>query len=151
DDAGAADPGDENAVRFGERGRRRLQQIRQPVLSVIGLGRGSEAAAMHRDKARAETCDAGVILVAARLVDRALAAKLGLDRYHRDAIRGARAIAAALANQIVDKDALRRVGEAAALAAAALLGGASLVVNDRGDAGDRTQFALHRIETIAVA
>ena len=43
-----------------------------------------------------------------------------------------------------------RVGKAAALAAAALLGGAGLVVDDRGDAGDLAQLALHRVELVAV-
>ena len=45
------------------------------------------------------------------------------------------AIAAAFADQFIDDDALIRVRELAALAAAALLGGAGLVVDQHGAAG----------------
>src|SRR3954469_1410379 len=105
---------------------------------------------MYGHETRTEALEAGKILVAARLVDRALAAEFGLNRRDRQAVRGRRAIAAAFANQIVDKDALRRVGKPAALAAAAFFGGAGLVVNDRGNACDLAQFALHPVELVAV-
>src|SRR5882762_7330105 len=105
---------------------------------------------MHRDKARAEPLEAGEILVAVRLVDRALAAELGLERLDGHAIRLVRAVAATLADGVVDEDALGRVGEGAALAAAALLGGASLVVDQDREAGDVAQFALHLVELVAV-
>src|ERR1051325_11420956 len=105
---------------------------------------------MHGHETRAETLEAGKILVAARLVDRALAAEFGLDRHDRQAVRGRRAVAAAFANQIVDKDPLRRVRKTAALATATFFGGAGLVVNDRRDAVDLAQFALHPIEFVAV-
>src|SRR5258708_40014980 len=82
---------------------------------------------MHGDEARAEALDAGIVLVAVGLVDGALAAELGLDRLDRDAVRFLRAVAAALAYHLVDEDALGRVGELAALAAAALLRRAGLV------------------------
>ena len=49
--------------------------------------------------------DAGHVAVAGGLVDRALAAELGLDRLHGDAVRGLAAIAAALAHRLVDDDA----------------------------------------------
>ena len=42
--------------------------------------------ALHRDEARAEALEAGEVLVAGRLVDRALAAELGLERHDRDAV-----------------------------------------------------------------
>src|SRR3954470_24707037 len=105
---------------------------------------------MHRDKAPAEALETRKILVAARLVDRALAAEFGLDRYDRQAVRGRRAVAAAFANQIIDKDPLRRVRKTAAFAAAAFFGGAGLVVNNRGNARDLAQFALHPVEFVAV-
>ena len=41
-------------------------------------------------------------------------------------------------------------GNCAALAAAALLGGAGLVVDQHRAAGDRGKLALHRIELVAV-
>ena len=86
-----------------------------------------------------------------RLVDRALAAELGLERLDRDAVRLLRAVAAALADQLVDEDALRRVGELAALAPAPLLGGAGLVVDQHGEARRVAELALDRVEVVAVA
>src|SRR5258708_12433795 len=105
---------------------------------------------MHGDEARAEAVDAGIILVAGRLVDRPLAAELGLDRHDREAIGLRRAIAAALADGLVDEDALGRIGVLAALAAAALLGGAGLVVDQDRDAGHLTQIALDLVEPVAM-
>src|SRR6185437_12236170 len=101
--------------------------------------------------ARAEALDAGEVLVAVRLVDGALATELGFDGLHRDAVRFLRAVAATLADELVDEDALRRIGKLAALAAAAFLGGASLVVDDDGEAGRVAELALHRVELVAVA
>ena len=150
-DAGPADAGDEDAVGLVESGMAGLRQSRQAVLAEIAGPALFEPAAMDRHKARAEALDAGIILVAARLVDRALAAELGLDRHHRQAVRSVRAIAAAFADQVVDEDPLGRIGEAAALAAAAFLGGAGLVVDNRADPGDLAQFALHHVEIVAVA
>ena len=102
-------------------------------------------------KRRAEALEAGIILVAARLVDRALAAELGFQRLDRDAVRLHAAIAAAFADQLVDDDALVGIGKGAALAAAALLGGAGLVVDQHRDAGDRRQARVcTAIELVAV-
>ena len=56
-----------------------------------------------------------------------------------DAVRLHAAIAAALADQLVDDDALVRVGKRAALAAPALFGGAGLVVDQHRDAADLAQ------------
>src|SRR6185437_3600651 len=109
-----------------------------------------EAAALDGDKAWAEALEAREILVAARLVDRPLAPELGLHRHHRQAVRLGRAVAAAFADEVVDADAAGRVRETAALPAAALLGGAGLVVDDRGDAGQLAQLALHVVELVAV-
>ena len=82
------------------------------------------------DEAGAKALYAAVILVAGRLVDRALAAELGLDRGDRKAVRLHRTIAAAFADRRVDVEPLVRIGQCTALAAAALLVGASLLVND---------------------
>ncbi len=73
-------------------------------------------AALDGDEARAEALEAGIILVAGRLVDLPLAAEGGLDRHDRDAVRLHAAIAAAFADQLVDEDALVGIGEGAALA-----------------------------------
>ena len=68
------------------------------------------------------------------LVDLGLAAELGLDRQHAQAGALLAAVAAALADALVDVDALRRVGALAALAQPAALGGARLVVDQHRDA-----------------
>ena len=72
-----------------------------------------------------------VVQVAGALVDAPLAAELGFHRLDRQAVALHRAVAAAFAHQLVDDHALVRRGQLAALAAAALLGGAGLVVDDR--------------------
>src|SRR4029453_12866477 len=101
----------------------------QPVFIELRGIPLAQRTAFDGDKTRAESFEAGAILVAARLVDRPLAAEFGLDRHHRKTVRRGRTIAAALADQIVDHDALCRIREAAALPAAAFLGGAGLVVD----------------------
>ena len=105
---------------------------------------------MHGDEGRAEALHAGIILVAARLVDGALAAPFGFERLHRDAIRFHAAIAAALADQFVDDHALVGIGEQPALAPPALLGGAGLIVDEDRGAGDRRELALHFVEVVAM-
>src|SRR6478735_3184417 len=105
---------------------------------------------MHGDKARAKTFDAGKVLVAVRLVDLALAAELRLQRLHRDAVGGLRAVAAAFADQLVDEGTLCGIGIEPALAAAALFGCAGLVVDHDREALDVTQLALDGVELAAV-
>src|SRR5690606_5273326 len=79
-----------------------------------------------------------------------LAAELGLQRLDGDAVRLDRAVATAFADEIVDEDALLRVGEGAALAPAALLGGAGLVIDEDRDAFHLAQLALDAIQLVAV-
>src|SRR4029079_15232625 len=107
-------------------------QVRQ--IDRLRLPRLAQLAALDGDEAGGEGLDARIVLVARRLVDRALAAELGFDRRDRDAIRLDAAIAAAFADELVDHDALRGIGKFAALAPAALLGGARLVVEQNGRA-----------------
>ena len=110
DDAGAADTGDQDIEGAIQRRHRRQRQIGEQRLRI---GRGAvglaELAAMHGDEARAKALDAGKILVAVRLVDPTLAAEFGLQRLHRDAVGGLRAVAAAFADALVDEDALLRI------------------------------------------
>src|SRR6185437_10254658 len=150
DDPGAADTCDEDSVWLVERRRGGFGKFRQAVFVAIAGAALLEAAALDRDKAGAEPLEAGEILIAARLVDCSLAAELGLDRSYRQAVRRGRTVAAAFADEVVDDHAARRVGEAPALAPPALFGGAGLVVDDGGDAGEFTQIALHRVEVVAV-
>ena len=151
DDAGAADTGDEDVERPVQRRRRRQRQVgkqrRRIGSGAIGF---AQLAAVHGDKARAESLDAGKILVAVRLVDPPLASEFGLQRLHRNAVGGHRAVATALANALVDEHALLRIGIESALAAATLFGGAGLVVDQYREALDLAQFLLDRIEIAAV-
>ena len=149
DDSGAADAGDDDAV--GVIGQRKLRiGQRRPVLRHGDALAFFELGAVHGDEGRAEAFDAGIILVATRLVDGALAAPFGRQRLHRDAIRFHAAIAAAFADEIVDHHALVGIGESAALAAAAFLGGAGLVIDEDAHAGHGGELALQRVEFVAV-
>src|SRR5690606_19176971 len=111
----------------------------------------AQAAAFDRDEAGAEALHARIVLVARGLVDDALAAELGLEGLHGKAVRLRAAVAAAFAHHLVDHRAHGRIGELVALAAAALLGGARLVVDERRDARRVAQLALHAVELVAVA
>src|SRR5258708_39301670 len=101
---------------------------------------------MDRDKTRTKSLDAGIVLVAIRLVDLPFAAEFGVERLHRNAIRGLRAIAAAFTDEVVDEDALRRIRIKSPLAAAAFFGGAGLIVDQNGQALDVAQFALNLVQ-----
>src|SRR5579862_611324 len=151
DDAGAADAGDEDAIGPLQRRRFRLRQTSKQTVVRRKSAELARDGAAHGDKARAKALEAGKILVAARLVDAALAAEFGLDRHYRDAVRFIRAIAAALAHRVVDEDALGRIGKFAALAAAAFFRGAGLIVDQHGEAFDVAQLALHGVEIVAMA
>ncbi len=96
----------------------------------------------ERDEGGAEAVQAGIVLIAGGLVDLALAAELGLQRLDGDAVAGGRAVAAALTDQGVDEHAPVGLGHGPALAAAALFGGADLVVDQDADAGDLAQLLL---------
>src|SRR5690606_33870411 len=105
---------------------------------------------MDGHEGRAEAVDAGEVLVAARLIDAALAAKLGFHGLDRHAVRLDAAIAAALAYMCADDHAAVGIGEGAALAAAALLRGAGLVVDQDRHALDVAQLALDTVQIVAV-
>ncbi len=148
DHAGAADAGDQDAPGLGEPGQVGSGQRRQ----VAGAGQRlalAQRAALDGDEARAEAVDAGIVLVAVGLVDLALGAPFGGDRQDRDAVGLVRAVAAALADHVVDDHAAGRVGETAALAAAALLGGAGLDVDQGRRALGLAQAALDRLQLLA--
>src|ERR1700730_2274554 len=86
-DAGSTDAGNKNTVGLVEIRASRLGQRRQLVLAKITALPLPQRTAVHRDEARTETFDAGIILVAARLIDFAFAAELGLDGNYRQAVR----------------------------------------------------------------
>ena len=153
DDAGAADAGHddvEGAVDRRESPAPAAASKRHAVGRDRFRHRLPDLGAVHGHEGGAEALHAGEVLVAVRLVDLALAPELGLERLHGDAVRLHRAIAAALADEIVDDHALVGVGKVAALAAAPLLGGAGLVVDQHRDARDRRELALHGFEVVAM-
>jgi hypothetical protein len=151
DDAGAADAGDEDVVRpsscwhgryrqVGEQcrriGRRYGRALRSlPPCTVTKLGRA---------------LDAGKVLVAVRLVDPPLAAKLGFQRLHRDAVRDLEQSPQPSQTRSLMKMRLSGSGIEPALAAAALLRRAGLVVDQDREALDLAQLLLHRVEFAAM-
>ncbi len=151
DHAGAADAGDDDAPGALGRRQRRLGHRRQVWLRThLLLVRPFQGAALDGDEARAEALDARVVEVAGVLVDAPLAAELGLDRLDAQAVALHAAVAAALADPLVDDHAPVGRGQLAALAAAPLLGRAGLVVDDDGGAADRAELALEAVELVAV-
>ncbi|MNN02021.1 hypothetical protein D3C81_1146580 [compost metagenome] len=84
----------------------------------------------HGHKTGAEAFDAGIVLVARRLIDRTLAPELGFQRLDRDAIGFYPAIAAPFTNQVVDHHPFQWVGERAAFAPAPLFSPARLIVDE---------------------
>ncbi len=149
DDAGAADAGHDDAVGLIDLRQMRLGERRQRRRSG-DRGRALGLAAMDGDEGGAESLHAGKILVAARLIDGALAPPFGLQRLHRHAIGLHAAIPAALADELVDDHALIRVRISVALATAALLGRAGLVVDQHSDAGNPGEILLHLHQVVAV-
>ena len=144
DDAGSADAGEDDAIGTLDRWNLRLGEGGR---GLGNLGRLAPARdpAMDRHETRAEAVNAGIVLVAARLVDGPLAPKFGFQRDHRNAVRDLAAIAATLADPLVDEDAPGRIVERPALAPAALLGGTCLIVDQRRDALELAQILLNGI------
>src|SRR6476620_2422199 len=85
-----------------------------------------QPAAVDSHEGRAKAFQAGIVLVAGRLVDGALASQFGLQRLDRDAIRLHRTIAAAFAHRRIDDHAAGRILHGPAFATTALFGGAGL-------------------------
>src|SRR6185437_8411286 len=103
--------------------RRARGWLRQRAdVAKLGWRAAARLAAVDGDEGRTEAFQAGIVLVAGRLVDGALAAELGFQRLDRDAVRLHRAVAATFADGRIDHDATRRIFHQPALAAAALLG-----------------------------
>ena len=107
-------------------------------------GRGRD-----RDERRAIALEARVVLVARRLVDLPPLAELGLDGQHRQAVAHPRAVAAALADGLVDHHPPGRLLELAPLAQPPGLGRALLVVDQHRDARLAAQLLLHLEHVLA--
>src|SRR5690606_6445584 len=118
-----------------------------PAGGLLGLAQGP---ALDRDEGGAEALHAAVVLVAGGLVDGPLAAQGGLLWHQAHAAGLHRAVATAFAHGAVDEQPLGGVGELAPLAAAALLGGAGLFVDQHGGAGLLPQAGLHGDQLVPV-
>ncbi len=147
--AGAADAADGDVIGPLERGpRQRFGQIAD--IAEIGRRAAAQLAAIDGDEGRAKAFQAGIVLVASRLVDGALASQFGLQRLHRDAVRLHRAIAAAFAYGRIDDHAASRILHRAAFAAAAFFGGTGLDEYDGGRALHLAQRSHDRVELVAM-
>ena len=147
--AGAADAADRDIVGPIQRGPRcRFGQIAD--IAEIGRRAAAQLAAVDGDEGRAKALQAGIILVAGRLIDGALAPHFGLQRLDRDAVRLHRTIAAAFADRGIDQDAALRILQRAAFAAAALFGGTGLHEHDGRGALDLAQLLHHGVELVAM-
>ena len=104
------------------------------------------ARALDRHEARTEAVEAGKVLVAGGQVDLALAAERRLLRLHAETVGFDRAVAAALADEVVDVGEFWRIGQPAALAPPPLFGGAFLRVDQHGDTRNVAQLALDGVE-----
>ena len=149
DDAGAADAHHVQGEAVARHAQHRLGQLglerRQALLALRRLPDGLDG-----EEGRAVTEQARVVLVARGLVNLRLPAELGLDRLDGEAVRLLAAVAAPLADRLVDEDARLGIRLLAALAQPSLLGRALLIVDERGDAGHRRQHRLGLKEPVAV-
>ena len=109
-------------------------------------GRLFQLCPLDRHKRRAKAVQTREILVAGRLVNRALAPQFGFQRHDRHAVGLHTAIAAAFANLGIDEDAFVRVRKSAALAAATLFRRAGLYINKNRYALDFAKSFLNRIQ-----
>ena len=154
DHAGTADARDPQRVVVGRDDQRRLDDLagwRRNTPPAAGCRRTTAARASalapaeppceaprlgHGDshERRAVSLEAGVVEVAGGLVDRRLASEVGLERLDRQTVRNLPAVAAALADAVVDHDAVWWRRHQAALAGAPRLGRAN---PDHGSAPSR--------------
>src|SRR4029078_9205306 len=133
--AGAADAADGDVI--GPIQRRPRSALRQFTdIAYAGRHAAAHLAAVDGDEGRAKTLHAGIVFVAGRLVDGALAPQFGLQRLDRNAVRLHRAVAAAFAHRRIDHDAARRILQKPTFAAAALFGRTGLHEYDRGSTLD---------------
>src|SRR5580704_2914180 len=103
------------------------------------------------EERRAVALDTAHIQVAGALMDPGLAPELGLHRLHRQARGLLAAVAAALANALVDPDALGGCLELAALAHPSLLRRTTVVMDQDRHALDGRELGLYLRDLIAVA
>ena len=135
----------------GQRGHVDGRLASSAATRLVGLRRfGRGLLGHHGEERGAVPGEAGVVLVARGLVDLGLAAELGLDRLHRQAVGLHAAVAAAFAHPLVDDDSLGRLDHDAALAVTPLLRRALLIVDQHGGACHLGQHLLRLDDALAV-
>ena len=102
----------------------------------------------NADKAGAEAIRATHILIAAGLIDLALAPVLGFQRLHRDTAGLHTAITTTFTDAMVDQQAFGRIDHLPFLTAAAFFRGTNLLVDNCRDTGSIAQLALDRVEVV---
>ena len=164
-DAGPTDPGGVDAEPPADGCLRREREVAPRQLGPRGLARpgllcaappppphpSADPAALGRDEREeggAVALEARVVLVAGRLVDLPLLAELGLDGQHGQAVAHSGAVAAALADRLVDHHPPGWLVQQAPLAQAPGLGGAALVVDQDRHAGTASQLLLRRHDVL---
>src|SRR5256885_608077 len=127
---GAPDAGNDDPVGLIEQRCRRRRKLSK---TGSGISRSdcqlARLTAAYRNKAWTKPLEAGEILVAAGLVDAALAAQRRFERLNRDAARLLRAVAASFAHGLIDEDARARIGVITAFAPAPLLCSTRLIID----------------------
>ncbi len=131
----------------------RLRQGREALgfkaLEPIGVGLAQNRA-IDLHEAWAKALHAGEVLVAARLVDPALAAVGRFQRLDGDAVGLDGAVAAPFTDAWVDEQPAVGIGKGPTLAPAPLLGRAGLFVDDGRDPRSRLQGPLNGVQFVAV-
>ena len=151
-DAGAADARHHDAVRITNgRDLARLGNFGRGQRSNLLAAKAGAGLDLHADEGRAIAQRARIILVARRLMNARFLAARGHHRREAHAIGLLHAIAAAFADLFVDHQAMDRLRVDPARAFAALFGGAFLVVDHRGDAGNFFELGERRFKLRPVA
>src|SRR5207248_8434275 len=113
-------------------------------------GRGRACRQVDGNEGGAVAVEAGIVGVAGALIDASLAAEFGVHGLHRQAVALHAAVAAPLADRLVDDDPGAADRLCAPLTQAPGLGRALLVVDEHRDALDAGQHLLRLVEPVPV-
>ena len=132
-DAGPADTGDTDVDVCRVDPHHRIRQVGRRLRQV---GRLDVVGRLDGHEARAVAAEAGEVEIAGGLVDRGLHAQRRVDRLHGETVAHDAAVAARLADPMVDDDPLCRRRQRAPLAEPPILRSAGLVVDEHRDPAD---------------
>ena len=142
-DASPADPRQSHGESFGIDNRDRIGECRQlrcgHLLALLTTRIGFDG---DRRKRRAITLHAREVEVATVLMNSRLTSVWSVDRLHGQTVALVAAVATPLADPLVDHDPKPRGGERAATPRPSIFGGAGLIVNHYGRAGNLGKQAL---------